>query len=100
MPSISTFLEVRILLGTKQSWPLSVKQIISEFSEQPAELINEDEDDESDEQIAHPLRKEVDETIKTLIKLSLFTEDLGFDPLISKPTRIINQWIDTWSSHQ
>ena len=100
MPSISTFLEVRILLGTKQSWPLSVKQIISEFSEQPAELINEDEDDESDEQIAHPLRKKVDETIKTLIKLSLFTEDLGFDPLISKPTCIINQWIDTWSSHQ
>ena len=68
-----------------------LNRLFLNFLNKPAELINEDEDDESDEQIAHPLRKEVDETIKTLIKLSLFTEDLGFDPLISKPTRIINQ---------
>ena len=95
LPFSSTFLEVHVLLGTKQSRPLSVEQIISEFSEQPAEVItdgdNENEAEESDEQIAHPLRTEVDEAIKTLKRLSLFIEDLGFDPLISKPTHIINQ---------
>ena len=66
---------------------------MSEFSEQPAEIIT-DEDDENeeeyDEQITHPWRNEPDETIKTLNRLSLFTKDLGFDPLISKPAGIIN----------
>ena len=49
---------------------------------------------------AHPWGNEADETIKTLNRLRLFTEDLGFDPLISKPTRIINQWIDKWGNRQ
>ena len=95
LPFSSTFLEVHVLLETKQSRPLFVESIISEFSKQPAEVItdgdNENEDEESDEQISHPLRNEVDETIKTLNRLSLFREDLGFDPLISKPTHIISQ---------
>ena len=34
---------------------------------------------------------EVDETIETLNRLSLFTEDSSFDPLTSKLTRIISQ---------
>ena len=51
---------------------------------------NETEDEESDEQIAHPSRNKVDETMKALNRLSLFTEDLSFDPLFSK-LRIINQ---------
>ena len=34
---------------------------------------------------------EFDEAIETLTRLSLFTEDSGFDPLMSKLTRIINQ---------
>ena len=33
--------------------------------------------------IVHSLRNEVDETIETLNRLSLFTEDSGFDHLIS-----------------
>ena len=98
----STFLEAHV--GTKQSRPLSVELIVSEFSDQPAEVItdrdNENEDEEFHEQIPHPLRNEVDKRIKTLNRLSLFTKDLGFGPLISKPTRIINQWIDKWGSHQ
>ena len=85
LPFSSTFLEVHVLLETKQSRPLFVESIISEFSKQPAEVItdgdNENEGEESDEQIAHPLRNEVDQTIKTLNRLSLFTEDSGFDPL-------------------
>ena len=35
LPFSSTFLEVHFLLGTNQSQPLSVEQIVSEFSEQP-----------------------------------------------------------------
>ena len=88
----STFLEVHVLLGTKQSRP-SVEQIISEFSGQPAEVITDgdNKNEESDKKIVYSLRNEVDETIKTLNRLSLFIDDLGFDPLISKPTRRINQ---------
>ena len=58
---------------------------------QPKDGDNENEDEESDEQIEHPLRNEVDETIKTLNRLILFTEDLGLDPLISNSIHIINQ---------
>ena len=62
--------------------------IVFEFSEQPAEVItdgnDENEDRESNEQIAHPWRNEVDEATKTLNWLSLLTEDSGFVPLISK----------------
>ena len=86
---------IHFLVVTNQSRPLSDEQIVSEFSEQPAEVItdgdDENEDKESDEQIAHPARTEVDEAIRTFNKLSLFTEDSGFDALILKPTRIINQ---------
>ena len=68
MPFSSTFLEVHFLLGTNQSRPLPVEQIVSEFSEQPAEVItdgdDENEDEEPDEQTAHLGRNEVDETIK------------------------------------
>ena len=91
----STFLEVRFLLATNQSCSLSVEHIVSEFYEQPAEVItdedDENEDKEFDEQNEHPWRNEVDAAVKTWNRLSLFTEESGFDPLISKPTRIINQ---------
>ena len=94
-PFSSTFLEIHFLLGGNQSRPFSVEQIVSEFSEQPTEVItdgcDENKNEESNEQIAHPLRNEVDETIKTLSRLSLFTGDLSFDPLISEPTGISNQ---------
>ena len=57
LPFSSTFLEVHFLLGTNQSQPLPVEQIVSEFSEQPAEVItdgdDENEDEESNEQITH-----------------------------------------------
>ena len=54
----STFLEAHFLLVTKQSLLLPVEKILSEFSEQPVEVITEgddtNEDKESDEQVAHP----------------------------------------------
>ena len=90
LPFNSTFLKVHFLFIINQSRPFSVTQIISEFSEIPAEDDN-NEDKESEKPVAHPWRSEVDEAIKTLRRLSLFTEDLSFDSLISKPTLIINQ---------
>ena len=58
LPISSTFLEVHFLLGTNQFRPLSVEQIVSEFSKQAAEVItdgnDENEDEKSDEQFAHP----------------------------------------------
>ena len=54
----STFLEVHFLLVANQSRSLSVEQTVSEFSEQPTEVItdgdDENEDKVSDEQVAHP----------------------------------------------
>ena len=91
-------------VATNKSRPLSVEEIVSEFSEQPAEVItdgdDENEHEESDEQIAHPSRNEVGEAIETLNRLSLFTEDSGFAPLISNLTRIINRGRTnkTWQS--
>ena len=90
LPLSSTFLEVHLLLGTNQFWPWSVEEVGSEYSEKPAEVIT-DRNEESDLQIAHPSRNEADETIETLSKLSLFTKDASFDPLISKLTHIINR---------
>ena len=58
LPISSTFLEVHCLLGTNQFRPLSVEQIVSEFSKQTVVVItdwdDENEDEESDEQFAHP----------------------------------------------
>ena len=58
LPFSSTFLEVHFLLGGNQYRPFSVEQIVSEFPEQPTEVItdedNENKDEESNEQIAHP----------------------------------------------
>ena len=71
-----------------------MNKLFLKFSEQPVKVITDgddiNEDKESDEQIAHPWRNEVDEAIKTVNRF-LFREHSGFDPLISKPTRIINQ---------
>ena len=58
LPFSSTFLEVHFLLAGNQSRPISVEQIISEFSKQPTEVITDGDDEnkneESNEQIAHP----------------------------------------------
>ena len=58
LPFSSTFLEVHFLLGNNQSRPFSIEQIVSEFSEQPTEVItdgdDENEDEEFNEQTAHP----------------------------------------------
>ena len=55
------FLEVHLLLGTNQSGPLSVVEIVSKFSEQPAEVITNRDDEnkveESDEQITYASKK-------------------------------------------
>ena len=74
-----------------------MKRLCLEFSEKSAYVItegNDENEDEYDEQITHTWRNELDKTIKALNRLSMFTEDLTFDPLISKPTHIINQWVD------
>ena len=55
---------------------------------------NENKDEELNEQITHPWKNEADETIETFSRLSLFTKDLSFDPLISEPNGINNQWRD------
>ena len=50
LPFSSTFLEVHFLLGTNQSRAFSVEQIVSEFSEQPTEVITDGDDENEDEE--------------------------------------------------
>ena len=64
---------------------------LNKIAEVATDRDDENEDEEPDKQIAHPSRNEVDDGIKTLNRLSLFTEDSGFDHLIIKLPRIINQ---------
>ena len=66
---ISTFLEVHLLLRKKQG------KNIPSFSKFITETTKSQSGDKK-------RRKEVDETIETLNRLSLFTEDSGFDTLI------------------
>ena len=58
LPFSSTFLEVHFLLIANQSRPLPVEYIVSEFSEQPPEVItdvdDENEDKASGEQVNIP----------------------------------------------
>ena len=44
LPFSSAFLEVHFLLATSQSRLFSVEQIVSEFSEQPTEVITNEDD--------------------------------------------------------
>ena len=57
LPFSSTFLEVHSLLGNNRSRPFSIEQIVSEFSEQPTEVITDgddkNEDEESNQQTVH-----------------------------------------------
>ena len=52
LPFSSMPLKVHVLSGTNQSRPVSVEETVSEFSQQPAVLLtdgnNENEDEESD----------------------------------------------------
>ena len=58
-------LKVHLLLGTNQFQPHSVEEIVSKFSEQPAQVItdenDESEDEESKEQITHLSKNEAGE---------------------------------------
>ena len=60
-------LKVHLLSGTNQSRPVSVEETVCEFSQQPAVLLtdgnNENEDEESDKQIVHSSRNEVGKAI-------------------------------------
>ena len=70
LPFSSMFLEIYLLLGTNQSWSLSVKTIVSEFFEQHADVITEggdkNEDEEPSKKIVHTPRNKIDEAIETL----------------------------------
>ena len=81
-------------LATSESRPLSVDEIVYEYFPQTVETVedgNSDEDEVPDEPISPPSRNEVDEAIKTLNRLTLFTTDLDLDPLLLKVSNKINQ---------
>ena len=81
-------------LGTNESRPLSIDEIVNEYFPQTVETVEDgssDEDEVPDEPISPSSRNEVDKAIKILNRLTLFTADLDLDPLLLKVSNKINQ---------
>ena len=81
-------------LGTNESRPLSIDEIVNKYFPQTVETVEDgssDEDEVPDEPISPPSRNEVDEAIEILNRLTLFTTDLDLDPLLLKVSNKINQ---------
>ena len=88
------FVDLDIEVATNKSRPLSVDEIINEYLPQPVETVEDgssDKDEVLNEPISPSLRNEVDEAIKILNRLTLFTADLDLDPLLLKISNKINQ---------
>ena len=82
-----------LVMATKESWSLSVDEIVKVQLPQPAETVeNTNSDDEVlNTPVSPPSRNEVDRAIEILTRLTLFTTDSELDPLLQKASNKINQ---------
>ena len=81
-------------VATNKFRPLSVDEIVKEYTPQPAETVEDgssEEDEVPDEPISPPSRNEADEAIEVLNRLKMFTTDLDLDHLLLKVSNKINQ---------
>ena len=81
-------------VATNKFRPLSVDEIVNEYTPQPAETVEDgssEEDEVPDEPISPPSRNEADEAIEVLNRLKMFTTDLDLDHLLLKVSNKINQ---------
>ena len=81
-------------VATNESRPLSIDEIVNEYLQQLAETVEDgrsEEDEVPDEPISPPSQNEVDEAIEILNRLTLFTTDLGLDPLLLTVSNEISQ---------
>ena len=81
-------------VATNKFRPLSVDEIVNEYTPQPAETVEDgssEEDEVPDEPISPPSRNEADEAIEVLNRLTMFTTDLDLDHLLLKVSNKINQ---------
>ena len=84
---------------TNKTQPLTAEQIVNEYSDEPPVEVadgesNDDKNDDNGESTTlttPPMRNDIDEAIKMLIKLSFFTDDVEFQSLLSKLARKITQ---------
>ena len=81
-------------VATNKFRPLSVDEIVNEYTPQPVETVEDgssEEDEVPDEPISPPSRNEADEAIEVLNRLTMFTTDLDLDHLLLKVSNKINQ---------
>ena len=81
-------------VATNKFRPLSVDEIVNEYTPQPAETVEDgssEEDEVPDEPISPPSRNEADEAIEVLNRLKMFTTGLDLDHLLLKVSNKINQ---------
>ena len=72
-------------VATNESISFSVDEIVNKYLPQPVETIEDssrEEDEVSNKPISPPSRIEIDKAIEILNGLTLFTTDLGLDPLL------------------
>ena len=78
-------------VATNESRPLSVDEIVNEYLQQLAETFEDGRSEEDEVPILPPSQNEVDEAIEILNRLTLFTADLGLDPLLLTVSNEISQ---------
>ena len=80
-------------IASNNSQPLTVEEIVNDLNNDP-HVESDDANHQNEENattITSSTRNELDDAIETLSKLILFTDNLDFDPLLSKLSEKITQ---------
>ena len=87
------FLDIDTDIATNNSQPLTVEEIVNDLNKEPhAESHDANgQTEENSTTITPPTRDEIDDATETLSKLSLFTDDVDFDSVLSKRSKKITQ---------
>ena len=87
------FLDIDTDIATNNSQPLTVEEIANDLNNEPhaASYDANGQNEENSTTITPQTRGEIDDATEALSKLSLFTDDVDFDSVLSKLSRKITQ---------
>ena len=87
------FLDIDTDIATNNSQPLTVEEIANDLNNEPhaASHDTNGQNEENSTTITPQTRGEIDDATEALSKLSLFTDDVDFDSVLSKLSRKITQ---------
>ena len=87
------FLDIDTDIATNNSQPLTVEEIANDLNNEPHAASHDanGQNEENSTTITPQTRGEIDDATEALSKLSLFTDDVDFDSVLSKLSRKITQ---------